>query len=220
MIKAFHLQCQEKPSFVCAICNRLLFKKQVKHLNICKYRNIELIQKCIELNQIHVQCEECVEKEGCKETCQQCAKWICTTCDSNLSRNKVPIQASCNNLSLPPLPDFLNSLNQIERHLISPIIPFMKIIALPRGQQKGIHGPVVCVPSNVSTVTQLLPRALGDSSFVKVKLKRKMEYKGHHLYQQVYLPRIEAALQYLKANCPHFKGIFLYINFSEMCLRH
>ena len=74
-----------------------------------------------------------------------------------------------------------DTFNTIAKHLMT---PFMKIVPLPKGQQKGLHGPVVCVPSNISSVIQTLPRQLSDNTLIKVKLKRKLEYKGHHLLQQ------------------------------------
>ena len=61
-------------------------------------------------------------------------------------------------------PECLQQLNQLEKHLISPVIPFMKILLLPRGQQKGVHGPVICVPANLSAVANILPRQLSDDT--------------------------------------------------------
>lgn len=73
-------------------------------------------------------------------------------------KNSTPNQATVNNLSIPEQPEYIKRLNQLEKHLISPAIPFMKIITLPRGQQKGLHGPIVCVPSSIESVTKILPR--------------------------------------------------------------
>lgn len=89
----------------------------------------------------------------------------------------------------------------------------MKILTLPKGLQKGIHGPVVCVPSSIPHVTKSLPRPLNDDTLLKVKLKRKMEYMGHHLYQQVSMSKITNALDCLKLTYPHFKGNYVYSMF-------
>ncbi|GAA6111035.1 uncharacterized protein LOC101886064 [Tachysurus ichikawai] len=56
---------------------------------------------------------------------------------------------------LPPIPAELVELNVLESQLISKIIPFAKIIALPKGQQRAVHGAVVCVPSEVETTVNL-----------------------------------------------------------------
>lgn len=93
-------------------------------------------------------------------------------------------------MALPRINECLCELNQLEKHLISPIIPFMKILQLPKGQQKGVHLPVVCVPSDMSKITENLPRQLSDSTLVKTKLKRKLEYKGHRLFQQVSMNKL------------------------------
>ena len=94
----------------------------------------------------------------------------------------------------------------IEKHLVTPVIPFMKIIPLPKGQQKGLHGPVVCVPSDISSLTHTLPRELSDDTLIKVKLKRKLQYKGHHLFQQVSMQKLRIAMEHLKAVNPYYTG--------------
>lgn len=73
-------------------------------------------------------------------------------------KNSTPSQATVNNLSIPEQPEYIKRLNQLEKHLISPVILFMKIITLPRGQQKGLHGLIVCVPSSIESDTKILPR--------------------------------------------------------------
>ena len=64
--------------------------------------------------------------------------WICRTCDSALMKGKMPIQAKANGLTLDEVPQELSDLNSLELRLISMRIPFMKMIALPRGQQRSI----------------------------------------------------------------------------------
>jgi hypothetical protein len=65
-----------------------------------------------------------------------------------LKRNTLPIQAVANSLQLDDMPEQLNGLSTLECTLISKCIPFMKILALPCGKQKAIHGCVVNVPVN------------------------------------------------------------------------
>ena len=68
----------------------------------------------------------------------------------------MPVQAKANGLEL--VPSELSDLNPLELRLISMHIPFMKMVALPRGQQRSIHGPAVKVPTNLISVCDLLPR--------------------------------------------------------------
>jgi len=46
-------------------------------------------------------------------------------------------------------------------------------------------------------VTTTLPRPLNDSQMIKVKLKRKLVYKGHQLYEWIDPRNVQEALQYL-----------------------
>jgi len=199
VINSLKKSCKETPPNTCIICYRLLFRNQVKMRNISKYPNENLITHSIEQCAMHETRPECIK------ACRRCAKWICHTCDRNLK--KIPNQALLNNMSLQPLPQCLTELNQLEKtHLITPVILFIKILLLPKGQQKGVHGLVVCVPANLSKITEILPHQLSDSTLVKVKLKRKLEYRGYHLFQQVSAHKLKSALSYLKANNPHFSG--------------
>ena len=205
VIQQFKENCKQMPTFICLICYRQLFKKQVKTFTFSKYDDSECVSECLRANKLHQR------RPNCTKSCPECARWICFTCDRYLLQNKLPNQASVNSLALPIQPPCLANLNTIEKHLITPIIPFMKIIPLPKGLQKGLHGPVVCVPSNLSSVTEVLPRQLSDETLVKVKLKRKLEYRGHHLFQQVSLQKLKNALEYLKAYIPYYKGNLIVI---------
>ncbi|WAR24826.1 hypothetical protein MAR_038495 [Mya arenaria] len=197
-VEQFRKKISQKPIYICCVCNRLLFRQQVKCCDIHKFPKAELTLRCIYANNMHKPQTECTKD------CSDCPKWICFTCNNNLVKNKIPNQASLNHLNLDQQPDCLKKLNTLEKHLVSPVIPFMKIVSLPKGSQKGIHGPVVCVPSNISTTVQTLPREFSDNTIIGVKLKRKLQYKGHHLYQQVSVNRVHEALLYLKQNSPHF----------------
>lgn len=111
----------------------------------------------------------------------------------------IPAEAAVNKLSLEDIPNEMKELNSLEKHLIAIHIPFMKIMALPHGGQQNIHGPVVCVPSDLKKVTSL-PMTPGDAQLLRVKLKRKLNYKGHVEYQFVDQNHIFQALDFLKKN--------------------
>ena len=72
---------------------------------------------------------------------------------------------------LDPIPDELQGLNVLERHVIAKFIPFAQIISLPNGQQRAIHRAVVCVSSVESTV-ECLPRPQSESQLLRVKMNR------------------------------------------------
>ncbi|KAI8503435.1 hypothetical protein Bbelb_184060 [Branchiostoma belcheri] len=48
-----------------------------------------------------------------------------------------------------------------------------------------------------------------EAQFVKVKLKRKLEYSGHYMYRQISPLKVDAALQYLVENNHHYNGVSL-----------
>lgn len=82
----------------------------------------------------------------------------CYTCDNQLSSGNRPPIAAANNLHLAPVPSELAELNILEKQLFAKILPFAKIVSLPKGQQRAIHGAVVCVPSKMETAVNSLPR--------------------------------------------------------------
>ena len=131
-------------------------------------------------------------------------QWICKTCHNALKRGVLPAQAKANNLDLDSIPVELSDLNALEVRLISLRIPFMKMVALPCGKQRAIHGPAVNIPTDVCT---LLPRLPSQTQMVPMKLKRKLCYKRHYMYQYVRPAKVLAALQWLKLNNPLYKDV-------------
>ena len=123
-----------------------------------------------------------------------------------MTNGKFSAQALANNMDVGTVGAEISELNKLERHLVSPVIPFMKIVNLPKHTQKGIYGPVVSVYSDLKKVTTTLPRNISDESFFKLKLKRKFCFKGYHLYQEICPKRIFKALDFPKKINPHFAG--------------
>ena len=104
------------------------------------------------------------------------------------------------------VPPELSDLDALELRLISLRVPFMKI-ALPSGKQRSIHGPAVNVPSKVDTICDVLPRLPSQSELVPLKLKRKVAYRGHYMYEYITPQKLLDALRFLKANIPLYTDI-------------
>ena len=85
----------------------------------------------------------------------------------------------------------------------------MKMVALPKGRQKSIQGPAINVPTQLHHICTLLPRLPEDAQIVALKLKRKLIYKGHYMYDHVRPHKVMAALQWLKLNNPKYKDIIV-----------
>ena len=144
--------------------------------------------------------------------------WVCKTCDSTLKRGLMPAQSVGNNLKLDDVPPELANLKLLEVRLISLRIPFLKMVSLPVGKQKSIHGPAVNVPSKLDTLCNELPRLPSQSELIPLKFKRKLSYKGHYLYDYVTPERLLNALRYLKANNHYYKDISINDNWIEHAL--
>ena len=105
-------------------------------------------------------------------------------------------------MGFPVKPECLN-LTPLEERLISPRIPFMQIRELPRGGQLSIHGNVVNLPADVNSIVNTLPRPINESQTIPIKLKRKLSYKHHYLFQNVRPRKVFGAANTLlkQVNC-------------------
>ena len=83
----------------------------------------------------------------------------------------------------------------------------MKMVALPTGKQHCIHGPAVNVPTDLSSVCTLLPRLPSQCQILPMKLKRKLQYRGHCMYDFIRPDKVIAALEWLKMSNPLYKDI-------------
>ena len=99
--------------------------------------------------------------------------------------------------------------------MISLRIPFMKMVALPCGKQRAIHGPAVNVPTDLHPVCELLPRLPSQAQLVPMKLKRKLCYKRHYMYEYVQPTKIMVALEWLKANNPLYADVDVNLSWEE-----
>ena len=194
----FHVQINEGPDYVCTVCHRMMYKLSVSAYNRANY------SKCSPDIIESVQLLEYVSSDG--------NQWVCRTCDRVLRNGKLPAQAKANNLHLPPVPPELACLNALEVRLVCLRVPFMKMVALPVGKQRCIHGPAVNVPSKLNAICNLLPRLPSQTELIPIKFKRKLHFKGHYLYDYVCPQRVMRALTWLKSNNPLYSNVL--INFE------
>ena len=94
-----------------------------------------------------------------------------------------------------------------ELRLISLRVPFMKMVALPSGKQRCIHGPAVNVLSKLDSVCTMLPRLPSQTELIPLKFTRKLSYKGHYMYDFVTPEKLTNALRWLKINNPLYADI-------------
>ncbi|XP_039896714.1 uncharacterized protein LOC120739111 isoform X6 [Simochromis diagramma] len=203
---AFREAIQLGPTHVCTVCHRTLFPNQVKHCKRSKYvTNSNIVATCLTGKFVHVCDREC--SANCTFPKQRIEEWICYNCDNHLQRGKMPSVAVANNLALATIPIELSRLNVLERQLTAKILPFAKIIALPKGQQRAVHGAVVCVPSDVETTVNCLPRPNSEAQLLQVQLKRHIRFKGYQHFYTVNMKNVLAGLSKLKEMHSEYKDV-------------
>ena len=120
---------------------------------------------------------------------------------------------------LEPIPDVLDTLNRLEKTLISKRILFKKITVMPKGQQPKIRGAVCNIPVQADAISNVLPRPSENDGVVLVKLKRKIEFKGHVYFESVRPSFVELALNYLKEHNPFYSNVLINVdNRDLLCL--
>ena len=204
-ILVFHSAIKNGPNFVCVCYHRMMYCKSVVPCNLAKYSKCskDLLQNVFSADVCYI------SNDG--------NEWVCMTCDRALKRGVMPLQAKANGLKLCKVPPELSDLNALKR-LICRRVPFMKMVALPSGKQRSIHGPAVNVPSKVDTICNVLPRLPSQSELVPLKLKRKIEYRGHYLYDFITPQKALDALRFLKAKNPLYVDIAINEEWLEVAI--
>jgi len=106
---------------------------------------------------------------------------------------------------------------QYQWHLLSPRLAFMQIHEAAIGKQLRIHANVVCVPSDVCTTVNNLPRTSSDLETVAIQLKRRSQYQHAFLTSNVRPECIRQVGTYLVDNGELFKHE--NISFSNQLLQ-
>ena len=191
-ISRFQSKIKQGPCYVCSVCNLLLYKASVNLLNREMYINVSATVftnvKSFDANE-----------------------YICKTCNLYLSKGKIPCQAVCNNMYVDKIPPELACLEKLEQILIAQRIIFEKIIVMPKGQQKKVKGAICNVPVECDDTCKVLPRPPERSGIIMLKLKRKLEFRGHVYFQAVRPQFILSALNWLKLNNPLYNSITINI---------
>ena len=136
-------------------------------------------------------------------------RYICITCDRNLLKGLLPCQA-VSKLGIDDLPDKIKLLNRLEKVLIAKQILFKKVTIMPKGQQPKIKGSVCNIPVQANAVSDCLPQS--NENIILVKLKRKIEFRGHVYFENVRPEAVHAALCFLKQFNPFHSNILINVD--------
>ena len=168
------------------MCNRTLYKKSVLKLITGNYPRQDLLSI---------------------QTSFDGKEYICKTCHSKAIKGRLPCQAAVNNLYVDDIPTELESLKKLEQILIAKRIVFEKVAVMHKGKQRKIKGAICNVPVECDQTCNILPRPTERSGIILLKLKRKLEFRGHVYFEAVRPEFILAALNWLKANNVLYKDI-------------
>ena len=207
-MKVFLEEIKHGPTYACTVCHKGSFPNQVRSCIREKFtKNPDVVATYFTGTYVHECDDKCIEAQQCQAPIERRKEWICFTCQNYLKAGAMPPRAVANKLKLAPIPAELCGLNTLAQHVISLVIVFSKIIALAKGGQRSIHGNVVCVPSEVEQTVNSLPRPDDESQLLRVKLKRRMCYKGHYQFQTLDMKKVITALQKLKEISPVYRNI-------------
>ena len=187
---------EQGPYYICTVCHRLLYRKSVVTLNLMAYELRDIITDILSFHN---------------------EKYICKTCHNKLRKNKKPCQAVCNKVQVFDDPEELKVLNRLETILIAQCLCFQKILIMSKGQQRKIRGAVCNVPLTYDAVCNSLPRPPSSCSFIMVKLKRKLELKGHCYFQAVTPTQVISALRKLKEINSLYQSIDINESINDTC---
>ena len=134
-------------------------------------------------------------------------EYVCKTCHGKLLKGQQPCQAVVNNLFVDETPTELAALEKLEQILIAQRIVFEKIVVMPKGQQRKIKGAICNVPVECSQTCNVLPRPPDRSGIILLKLKGKLQFRGHVYFQAVRPQFVINALNWLIANNPLYRNV-------------
>ena len=89
---------------------------------------------------------------------------------------------------------------------------------MPEGQQKKVSEAICNVPVNCDQTCKVLPRPPERSGIIMLKLKQKLQFRGHVYFQAVRPQPIKNALNWLKQNNPLYHNVTTVIIYKEMFL--
>ena len=72
---------------------------------------------------------------------KQNAKDLCRSCVSYFHKGDISASALENNMEVMQMPDGISDLNALKRFLVTPVLPFVKIVPLIKGGQVSARGP-------------------------------------------------------------------------------
>ena len=106
------------------------------------------------------------------------------------------------------LPKLFQGIRRLEKLLVSRRILFKKVTVMPKGKPLKIKGSICNIPvSEVDVNCNMLPRPADSNGLNIVKLKRKLEYKGHLVFEAVRPDVVIQFLEFLRSHNDSYSDI-------------
>lgn len=173
----------------CYVCTKLLYPKQ--------YRNVNVSASLTVLPSDAPQ----------RITC-------CCRCASKIAKNQCPSNAFWNNMTVPPIPEELACLSEIELRLISRIKPFIKVLRLGgRYGQQGFKGQAILFAQQVEEVAEQLPLC-GANMGIAIVTENLENITGNRRYS-VDTEKIKKALSWLVQNNHLYRNVQINFDISD-----
>ena len=77
------------------------------------------------------------------------------------------------------------------------------------GDHYKVNGPPVNVPATLDQITEILPHLPSELQLHPVKLKCKLEYKSHYMYDMICRDHVISAITWLKEHNFYYADIKL-----------
>ena len=77
------------------------------------------------------------------------------------------------------------------------------------GGHYKVNGPPVNVPATLDQITDILPHMPSELQLHPMKLKCKLEYKSHYMYDMICRDHVISAITWLKQHNSHYRDIKL-----------
>ena len=143
------------PIFACCCCHRMLFRNWVVEFSDkvkaeIKKKNPKILDTCVYGGKTRTIKDKLLTDIGKGKQA-----WLCRTCMGKMMKGQMPPMCHNNNLQIKEETD-LDPLTELEASLISPMIPFMKIMQLPNSRFTAMTGKVAYVPINPSDTEMIL----------------------------------------------------------------
>ena len=185
--------------YPCISCHRTRFRNGVRKADMQKLNGKTISKSAINFDLLGNKSKFLVKN----------AFWICHTCVSYISRNRLPKISSTNALQVYDRPDCLK-LTEVENVIIAPRINFIKMIKLPVSRMLGLRDRIVNVPITNSTIKQTvesLPRTLEEAQVIPISLRKKKAMVGNHFQQYINPDKVREAVRFLIGKYPFYENI-------------